>query len=236
MSIFDEMDFGGGTDGMPGPYMSWQAFNARRGSRQGGHFYLRTKDEASGQYVEEDATALMQGGFIFDFESARAGWEKGEMGEKTERVWAPGLSLKTFPRPTQEMRSADGRQVFAWKPLFGVRIGLGDKRLVSWTQAQFSALAAFEGMMKELSARPEARQGKLPVLKMTGAAPVRNVQDTNAPVFEIVKFVDRPDWMVENSPVPAVDLGATEVPGATPAAQTPPPAAAPASGVDSYGF
>ena len=43
-------------------------------------------------------------------------------------------------------------------------------------------------------AAPEAAMGKIPVVKMTSADPVKAGQATNyQPVFQIVAWVDRPD-------------------------------------------
>ena len=78
-------------------------------------------------------------------------------------------------------------------------------------------------------AAPEAAAGKLPVVKLLDAKPVKAGQSTNyKPIFEISGWVDRPAELAGTSAVPPAKPTATATPPSTGSTQAPPPAARPA--------
>ena len=91
-------------------------------------------------------------------------------------------------------------------------------------------LGVIDKLHDDFLAAPEAKQGQLPIYKMTGITPIKNKgpngATTNyAPKLELVEWVDRP-VSLGGQPVvakPAVHL--TPVPAATGSTQVTPPSA-----------
>lgn len=137
------------------------------------------------------------------------------------------------PRPDD--RNAEGKPAF--KQGFEVQLlldkpsGGGGPRVFG--SAAGCVIEAMDALHDTFSAAPEAKAGKLPVVKIASVQPVKAGQSTNyKPVFAIVNWIDRPATLAGEvaavaSPSTAPSTGSTIVP---------PPAAPQQAAADASGF
>jgi hypothetical protein len=113
----------------------------------------------------------------------------------------------------------------------------GDMR--EFSSAAGCVIEAVDELHDTYSSAPEAAQGKLPIVALTGSSPVKtntpNGTTTNyKPLFSITGWVDRPDALPLNDgpAAPAARPAAAAQPAAqaAPANHVPPPGAKPAAG------
>lgn len=147
---------------------------------------------------------------VFDLENIEVGWALFAAGAPPSFALAP-LGVPMPARPTSEHKNA-----FRILIKLGKSAG-GDVRELA-SQAKVM-IAAVDKLHDEFTAGLKTNPGKLPVVAMTGSAPVvskgQGKSSTNyQPVFEIVKWVDRP---AELNGAPAAPAQVAPAPVATPA-------------------
>jgi hypothetical protein len=128
-------------------------------------------------------------------------------------------------QPTKEHKQGFRVTIFAPKLLGGVR--------------EFASTAgAVKGAMNALhdafEAAPEAKQGLVPIVAMTGTTPVVSngggQKTTNyAPVFQIVKWIERPAELAASAAPASPPTPAAHAPTPAQAAHVPPPPPPPAA-------
>lgn len=220
-------------------------------ARAGRMFRVDRIQGSDGSYSSTDVDITNACAFVLDLENVLVGWVHYS-------VQGPQRRMALFGKEEIPARPADKDQ--AGKPLFrqgfSVKVALakesggGIREFGSCAQC---VLQAMDGLKDAYDAAPEAKQGALPVVKLSSAVPVKSGQSTNyAPVFEIVAWVARPEGLtppnsqkVSAAPAPSISAPAAAAPAfdGTPAATgstvLPPPngQAAPAAPVtvDSFG-
>lgn len=202
MNAFAEIDVGG--SGSDGPWLNWGAQKER--------FTLRTRED------EVTFDGFASGGVVLDIDNFKTGWcyIAGVIG--TAPDWRMNRSITKFdPQPGEEFKKG-----------FKVRCAIGGGKTADWDQ---SGAGAWNGMMA-LTAQFAAGQqpGTLPLVKMVGTKTVKFTKgSTVEPVFEITKWVPRPDCLKEGF---AAGI-ATEAPQPV---QAPKPAPAPVAALADDAF
>jgi hypothetical protein len=161
--------------------------------------------------------------FVIDLENIATGWLLFREGQAPERVMDPSIDQ---PAPSPGEGFKRGFVVIGFSPKF------------------FGGIAEFAGTsvhlsnaIKDVYAQYEAdkanHRGELPVVSCTGSEAMKDRYGVNyRPIFQIVKWVQRPKELPSQSPVDTADVwtGAnrsTPASAKTPAQHVPPPAPAP---------
>jgi hypothetical protein len=165
------------------------AFNAKAG-----RWYTKEDKPEAELFEVKDMTA------VFDFASLKTGWFLFAPGVAPVKQLEPSLNSCT-PRPSDGFKKGFQLNLFSNKNLLGVR--------------EFASTAgAVIDSMNELYdlyiAAPEAKEGKLPVVKCMDVKPIVGKHGTNySPILQIISWVDRPPELVEAAPQkPQADHGA----------------------------
>ncbi len=161
--------------------------------------------------------------FLLDLKNIRTGWLRFREGQAPERVIDPSLD-RAAPSPAEDFKR--GFVVTAFSPkFFGGAVEFSSAS-IHLSNAVRELYAAFE----EQGAKAENR-GKVPVVACAGSEPMKDKYGTNyRPRLEIVKWVDRPGEMADESPVEAADVWKGGAPAASkPAQHVAPPPAKPAA-------
>ena len=121
---------------------------------------------------------------IFDLANIQVGWVLFSEGGAPDWSMVPiGGSLPSRP-------SKDHKQGFRMDIKLAKSAG-GDVR--DFASAAGCVIGAMDTLYDQYRAAPEAAQGKLPVVALTGTTVAKSGQSTNyAPVFQIRQWVDRP--------------------------------------------
>ena len=161
--------------------------------------------------------------FLLDLKNIRTGWLRFREGQAPERVIEPTLD-RAAPSPAEDFKR--GFVVTAFSPKF---FG-GTVEFSSASIHLSNAIRELYAMFEEQGAKPENR-GKVPVVACTGSEAMKDKYGTNyRPRLEIVKWVDRPAELVDESPVDEADVWKGSVAAAEkPAQHVAPPAAKPAA-------
>jgi hypothetical protein len=160
--------------------------------------------------------------FLADFKNIATGYLRFREGQAPERIISPSLDVD-IPNPGQDFKRGFVLAVFSQRFFGGA--------------AEMSSASIHVGnAIKEIYQQYEERlgnyQGQIPVIECTGSEAMKDSHGTNyRPKLNIVKWVDRPAELPDESPVDAADVwkgnNATKpAPAATVAA--PAPAAKPA--------
>lgn len=200
------------------PIATWDA-------RAGRLFKVQRAQQSDGSWVSDkiDITS-QQPTFLVDFPTLETGWA-------AFLPTGPSFAMAPLGKPMPEKPTAEHKQSFRVR-LFSPKFLDGLREFSSSSKAVIGALDALHTAYE---AAPEAAAGKLPVVKLTGSAPIttRGPQGTStnyAPTWEIVSWADRPaDWPAVTVPTPRA--GARSAPPAPAAPATnhvPPPAPKPA--------
>ena len=202
-----QIDLGNnGGDGI-NVFLGWSARGTQDGSIRARQFYLR-----EGSSKDEYAEAQTKG-FVIDLDSLKTGWQKSEgmAGIAPEWKWNPSVN-QMMQKPGDD-----------YKKGFSVKCAIGGGKVAMWEQAGagvWSALADLAPLLKDQPA-----SGQMPLIKMTEAKELKFTKGSTCyPIFEIVKWVDKPDCLKEGA---AAGI-ATE--------PTPAPAPAPAAADDDMEF
>jgi hypothetical protein len=155
--------------------------------------------------------------FVADFANICTGWMCLREGQPPEKVIDPSLD-RVAPSPGEGFKRGFVLMVFS-QNFFGGAVELA------------SASIHMGNAMREVYQAYEEQQGhhpgQLPVIACTGSEPMKDKYGTNyKPKLEIVKWIDRPAELPDQSPVEATDVWQGETPAtAKPkAVQVPPPA------------
>ena len=177
-----QIDLGNnGGDGI-NVFLGWSARGTQDGSIRARQFYLR-----EGSSKDEYAEAQTKG-FVIDLDSLKTGWQKSEgmAGIAPEWKWNPSVN-QMMQKPGDD-----------YKKGFSVKCAIGGGKVAMWEQAGagvWSALADLAPLLKDQPA-----SGQMPLIKMTEAKELKFTKGSTCyPIFEIVKWVDKPDCLKEGA-------------------------------------
>ncbi len=209
-------DFDTGNSGGEGPWIAWSARGTLDGVIDAKSFYLRDGDGKT-------PFPGFASGVVMDVANMKTGWQRSEgvAGQAPDWKWNKSVS-KFEPQPGDD-----------YKKGFSMRCAIGGGKTATWEQAGAGAWNAFVALVPYLKDAPAG--DVLPLVRMTGTKVQQFKRgSTIEPVFEIVKWVPRPDCLKEGFAV-GVDTGEPK-PAAAPAATVAPaqPVAAPALQDDAF--
>ena len=177
-----QIDLGNnGGDGI-NVFLGWSARGTQDGSIRARQFYLR-----EGSSKDEYAEAQTKG-FVIDLDSLKTGWQKSEgmAGIAPEWKWNPSVN-QMMQKPGDD-----------YKKGFSVKCAIGGGKVAMWEQAGagvWSALADLAPLLKDQPA-----SGQMHLIKMTEAKELKFTKGSTCyPIFEIVKWVDKPDCLKEGA-------------------------------------
>ena len=182
-------------------FLQWSARGTQDGAVRAKQFY--TRDGAA----KDEFEAAQTNGFVIDLDSLKTGWQKsdGMVGVAPEWKWNPTVN---------QMMGKPGDD---YKKGFSVKCAIGGGKVAMWEQAGAGVWAALTDLAPKLS---QGTNGQMPLIKMIEAKEIKFTKGSTCyPIFEIVKWVDKPDSLKEGV---AAGIAVEE------AAPTPPPAPAPA--------
>lgn len=158
-------------------------------------------DRAQGAAGWETNNVEITQGFtaVFDFENIKVGWALFAAGI------APSFVMVPLGQPFPAKPSDQHKQGFKIMVKLGASSG-GDVR--EFSSCAGAVRTAMDKLHDAYLAGVSANPGKLPVVTMTGSTPIvstgKGQSSTNyAPIFEIVKWVDRPVDLTIDTPVAA---------------------------------
>jgi hypothetical protein len=160
--------------------------------------------------------------FVADFANIRTGWMCLREGQPPEKVIDLSLD-RPAPSPGEGFKRGFVVMVFS-QTFFGGAVELAS--------ASIHMGNAIREVYQAYEEQHGHHPGQLPVIACTGSEPMKDKYGTNyKPKLEIVKWVDRPAELPDQSPVEAADIWQGETPTtANPQAQhVPPPAPKPAA-------
>ena len=136
--------------------------------------------------------------FIADFANAKKAWMYFMEGQAPDIVYFPSLEAQ-LEKPSEKHKLGVSVMLFSNDAFGGV---------VKLESNSINTCQALGELHKQYEGSPESKTGKLPVVAVKGAEPIKGNYGTNyKPVFEIVKWVDRPaafdETSEENSETPA---------------------------------
>ncbi len=180
---FGNFDAGGGSEG---PWISWSARGSLDGVIPPRSFVIRDENGKS--------PFDMTQGVVLDLETAKTGWcfSTGMAGQAPQWKWNDSIA-RFAPNP------GDG-----WKRGFQIRIAIGGGQSATWEDSGAGAWNAFAELGKLFGSGPD---NQLPMVRMIGVREERYAAgSTTIAVFDVVKWVDRPDCL--KGSVQGFDTGA----------------------------
>lgn len=208
------MSLGINTEQSSGDFTPFVRYDARAGR------WARRGDTEKGEQKLVDITNGFQA--VFDLSAVETGWINFPTGAAPQYFMAPVGEMP--PRPAGE----GFKQGFRFNIALPASLGGGVYEVASTARA---FIGAIDILHTEYENAPQRREGKLPVVAMTGTNMVetqtkKGVTRNYQPVLNIIAWVDRPASLVAKpAPAPAP-------------AYTPPPSAAapsPASAAADFG-
>lgn len=197
-------------------------------AKAGRLFRVDRNQLSDGTYASENVEITNTAQFVADLANIRVGWINYTAQGPVRRLVV--LGKDPMPERPQD-KGADGKLLF--KQGFEIDIllnkegGGGPARVLGSSAG--CVIEAMDALHDAYSAAPEAKAGKLPVVKITGVVPVKSGQSTNyKPTFAIVNWLDRPNGLPLAADAPptqpaqfAPKTGSTQVgaPTAKPAPQ-----------------
>ena len=163
-------------------FLAWSARGTQDGAVRAKQFYLR-----DGAAKEEYGTAQTSG-MVLDLDSLKTGWQKSEgiAGVAPEWKWNPSVN-QMMPKPGDE-----------WKKGISVKVAIGGGKVAVWEQAGAAIWSALSDLAKQLKEQPSA--GQMPLVRMTEAKELKFTKGSTCyPMFEVVKWVDKPDCLKEGA-------------------------------------
>lgn len=186
------MAFGINTEsGSGGNFTPVVKINAKQG-----RVYRVDRMQGSDGWETNDVEITNDFQFVPDFENVEIGWLHFAAGQ------APDLRMVRMGEIMPDRPTPDHKQGIRFKLKLGQGCG-GDVREIAATAK--TILSPFDRLHDAYSAGLKDNPGKLPVVKMTGMKKIdtKTAHGTNTnfePVFEIVKWVDRPAELVGGQP------------------------------------
>lgn len=161
-------------DSLVDGYMSWSAKGTEDGSVPAKNFFVKS---GSGDKVVVTAIKEKGDGVIMDIYNMKTGWQRFFPDGSVE--WVYNNDLKDWkPRPSDEHKQG-----------ISVDCVINDK-LVVWRQAGYAIIEGFKSMSAALK---QAKDGKLPVVKLKDVKQEKfKVGSTQIPILEVTDWVDRP--------------------------------------------
>jgi hypothetical protein len=163
--------------------------------------------------------------FVIDLDNIATGWLLFREGQAPERVMDPSLD-QAAPSPGEGFKR--GFVVATYSPKFFGGVA-------EFASASIHLANAIKDIYAQYEAAKVSNPGMLPVVACTGSEAMKDRYGTNyRPAFKIVKWVERPKELPNQSPVAATDIWAGanhSAPAApkAPAQHVPPPAPKPAA-------
>lgn len=167
-------DSSSSSDSLVDGYMSWSAKGTEDGSVPAKNFFVKS---GSGDKVVVTAIKEKGDGVVMDIYNMKTGWQRFFPDGSVE--WVYNDDLKDWkPRPSEEHKQG-----------ISVDCVINDK-LVVWRQAGYAIIEGFKSMSASLK---EAKDGKLPVVKLKDVKQEKfKVGSTQIPILEVTDWVDRP--------------------------------------------
>ena len=158
--------------------------------------------------------------FVADFANIATGWFRFREGEAPERRIDPALD-RPAPSPGEGFKRGFVMTAFSQK-FFGGAVELAS--------ASIHMGNAIRELYQAYEEQRGSHPGQLPVIACVGSEPMKDKYGTNyKPKLEMVKWVDRPAELPDESPVDPADIwhGETPTTAKPQAVHVPPPAAKP---------
>ncbi|HSM19888.1 MAG TPA: hypothetical protein VK844_05915, partial [Hyphomicrobiales bacterium] len=156
--------------------------------------------------------------FVADLANIATGWLRFREGEAPERLIDPSLD-RAAPSPGEGFKRGFVLSVFSPKFFGG---------LVELSSASIHMGNAIREVYQAFDEARGEHPGQVPVIACTGSEPMKDKYGTNyRPKLQLVRWVDRPSGLPDESPVDASDVWQGAAPTRTQATHVPPPAAAP---------
>lgn len=168
------------------PYVKYDA--------KAGRMFKVDRSQATGAWANEVSDITNNAIFVMDLAGIEVGWIS--FGAPPSFVMTK-LGQPLPARPDVDHRQGFRVQLFSDKNLDGVR---------EWSHNAKCVIQSMDAFYDVYKSAPEAAQGKLPVVQMTGVNPVvtsgpKGNTTNYAPIFSILQWVDRPAAMA-NVPAP----------------------------------
>ena len=178
------MGLGLQTESTSGDYTPLVKFDARAGRM----FRVDRAQDSGGNWMTDQVDITSSFAAVFDLDSVQVGWAHFVAGV------APSFAIVPLGAPLPAKPSENHKQVFKITLKLGKECG-GDVRELA-SQAKV-VIGAVDTLHNQFTAERAAHPGQLPVVRIASTMPVKSSgkgqTSTNyAPVFEIVKWVDRP--------------------------------------------
>lgn len=156
------------------------AFNAKAG-----RWYTKEDKPEAELFEVKDMTA------VFDFANLKTGWFLFAPGVAPVKQIEPTLNACT-PRPGDGFKKGFQINLFSNKNLLGVR---------EFASTAGAVIDSMNDLYDLYIGAPEAREGKLPVVRCVDVKPIVGKHGTNySPIFQIMSWTDRPAELVEAPP------------------------------------
>lgn len=165
--------------------------------------FVKFNSKAGRWFVKKDGVEaeIANPVFVADFANAKKAWMHFQEGQAPNVVYFPDLKAQVA-QPTPNHKLGVSLPLFS-NSLFGGVVKLESNSI--------NTCKALGGLFEQYEKSPESKDGKLPVVKVTGANPIKGNYGTNyEPVFAIEKWIDRP-----------AELDATPAPQSAPAQAAP---------------
>lgn len=217
------MGLGLQTGGAGGDIKPFIKFDARAGRM----FRVDRTQTAGGQWESNEVDISRDFTAILDLANIKVGWVNFTPQGPIQRM----VILGKEPMPARPADvTAEGKpafkQGFEFDLLLSKANGGGPVR--KFGSSAGCVIEAIDALHDEYSGTPEARDGKLPIVRLIDTKAVKAGQSTNyRPIFQISGWVDRPAELAGASAPPAKPT-ATATPPSTGSTQAPPPSARPA--------
>jgi hypothetical protein len=174
-----------GSGGEIQPYITYDA-------KAGRMFRTDRSQQGDGTWATDKVEITNTVQMIMDLANIKVGWINYTSQGPVRRLVL--LGKEPIP-PRPEDKNAEGKpafkQGFEVSLLLGKASGGGAPRVLG--SAAGCVIEAMDALHDAYSAAPEAKAGKLPIVKVAGVQPVKSGQSTNyKPTFAIVSWIDRP--------------------------------------------
>ena len=183
---------GGGSGGDIQPYINYDA-------KAGRMFRVDRAQGSDGTWATDKVEITNTVQMVMDLANIRVGWINYTTQGPVRKLVT--LGKEAIP-PRPDDKNADGKPAF--KQGFEVNLLL-DKASGGGVPRVFGSAAgcvieAMDALHDAYSGAAEAKDGKLPVVKVAGVQPVKSGQSTNyKPTFAIIAWLDRPAAMAETT-------------------------------------
>jgi hypothetical protein len=215
MALGINTESGGGGDFMP---------IVKYDARAGRVFRVDRELDAGGEWETKPIDITSNFSAVFDLENIETGWLLFAAGT------APDIRTVRIGEPVPARPTDQHKNGFRLTLRLSKECG-GDVR--EFSSAAKSVIGAMDDLHNSYLAGKVANPGMLPLVKMTGTEPIstkspKGTTTNYAPVFEIVRWVKRPEDLASKPKAPA----APAAPASTGSTRVPPPQMAAAAAAD----